>query len=89
VVVGVSRDSVASHQKFKAKYELPFALLSDPDGKVCEKYGVIKEKNMYGRKVSGIDRSTFIIDETGKIVHIYNGVKVQGHIRGLLDTFTA
>ncbi len=85
----MSRDSVTSHQKFKQKYELPFTLLSDPDGKVCEKYGVIKEKNMYGRKVKGIDRSTFIIDEKGKIIHVYKGVKVAGHIQQVLDTLSS
>ena len=85
----MSRDSVESHQKFKAKYDLPFPLLSDPDGKVCEKYDVIKEKNMYGRKVKGINRSTFIIDEKGKIVHAYRGVKVKGHIEELLDALSA
>jgi len=84
----VSRDSVESHKKFKAKYELPFALLSDPDGKVCEKYDVIKEKNMYGRKVKGINRSTFIIDETGKVTHAYTGVKVKGHIQTLIDALS-
>lgn len=85
----MSRDTVESHRKFKEKNELPFTLLSDPDGKVCEKYGVIKEKKMYGRKVKGIDRSTFIIDEKGRIVHIFNGVKVEGHIRTLLKTLGA
>ena len=85
----MSRDSVESHKKFKAKYDLPFALLSDPDGKVCGKYGVIKEKNMYGRKVMGINRSTFIIDEKGKITHAYSGVKVKGHIQVLIDILSA
>jgi peroxiredoxin Q/BCP len=84
-VLGVSRDSVESHRKFKAKYEIPFLLLSDPDGAVCEKYGVLKEKNMYGRKSIGIDRSTFIIDKNGKIAHAYRGVKVAGHIQQILD----
>jgi peroxiredoxin Q/BCP len=88
VVIGVSRDSVESHKKFKAKFELPFQLVSDPDGKVCEKYGVIKEKNMYGRKVMGINRSTFIIDEKGKVTHAYSGVKVKGHIQELIDTLS-
>jgi peroxiredoxin Q/BCP len=88
-VVGVSRDSVVSHQKFKTKYDLPFPLLSDPDGKVCEKYDVIKEKNMYGKKVKGINRSTFIIDEKGRIIHAYSGVKVKGHIRQLLEALNA
>jgi len=78
-------DSVESHQRFKAKHELPFPLLSDPDGKVCEKYGVIKEKKMYGKTYKGIERSTFIIDAAGKITHADRGVKVEGHIRKLLD----
>jgi peroxiredoxin Q/BCP len=81
----VSKDSVASHQKFKKKHELPFPLLSDPNGEVCEKFGVIKEKNMYGKKYLGIERSTFIIDENGKIAAAYRGVKVAGHIGELLD----
>jgi peroxiredoxin Q/BCP len=82
VVIGVSRDSVESHQKFKAKYDLPFPLLSDPEGKVCEKYGVIKEKKP---NRPGIVRSTFIIDEKGRVLHAYRGVKVKGHIEALLE----
>ena len=78
-------DSVETHQRFRAKHELPFPLLSDPDGKVCEKYGVIKEKKMYGKTYKGIERSTFIIDAAGKIIHACRGVKVEGHIRKLLD----
>ena len=82
-------DSVESHRKFKARHELPFPLLSDPDGKVCGKYGVIKEKIMYGKKHRGIERSTFIVDATGKITHAHRGVKVEGHIRKLLDILSA
>jgi len=84
-VVGVSKDTVRAHQKFKAKYDIPFLLLSDPDKKVCAAYGVLKEKNMYGKKVMGINRSTFVIDGEGKLLHHFEGVKVEGHIRSLLD----
>jgi peroxiredoxin Q/BCP len=85
VVLGISKDSVASHQKFKAKHELPFTLLSDPDGKVCEAYGVWQEKTLYGKKFMGIVRTTFIIDERGKILHTFHKVKVTGHVGKLLD----
>ena len=81
----MSKDSVKSHVKFKEKYDLPFPLLSDPDIVVCEKYGVMKEKNMYGKKYMGVERSTFIIDEKGKVVHAYRGVKVKGHIQEVLE----
>jgi peroxiredoxin Q/BCP len=84
VVLGVSRDSLASHDKFVAKYELPFLLLSDEDGAVCEKYGVIKEKNMYGKKVMGIERSTFVLGTDGKVKKIFRKVKVDGHIEEVL-----
>lgn len=78
-VVGISRDSVASHQKFKKKYGLNFPLLSDESGEVCEKYGVWQEKSMMGKKYMGIVRSTFLIDEDGKIARIWRNVKVEGH----------
>lgn len=81
----MSKDSVASHKKFKTKFELPFPLLSDPNGELCEQFGVLKEKSMYGKKYLGIERSTFIIDENGKITAAYRGVEVAGHIRELLD----
>lgn len=84
VIIGVSKDSVESHKKFKAKYELPFALLSDESTKMLEEYGVWKEKSMYGRKYMGIERTTFIIDEKGKISEIFNKVKVKGHIEEIL-----
>lgn len=84
VVLGVSRDSVESHQKFKTKYRLPFSLLSDSEGKVCEKYGVWKEKSLYGRKFMGIERTTFLIDAEGKIAKIYPKVKVAGHVAEVL-----
>ncbi len=79
VVIGMSRDSVASHDKFKKKYELSFTLASDAEGKVTEKYGVWVEKSMYGRKYMGIERATFLIDEKGKIQQIWHKVKVPGH----------
>lgn len=84
VVLGVSPDSVASHQKFKEKYRLAFTLLSDPDKKVIQKYHVWKEKNMYGKKMMGVERTTFIIDERGKIAHIFPKVKVDGHTEEVL-----
>ena len=89
VVLGVSRDSVASHEKFKAKYKLPFSLLSDADGKVCEKYGVWKEKSLYGRKFMGIERSTFIVGPDGKVVRIYPKVKVKGHVNEVIAALKA
>lgn len=85
VVLGVSRDSVESHKKFKEKYGLTFPLLSDPDRKVIEKYGVWQEKNMYGKKTMGIVRTTFIIDEAGRIAHIFPKVKVEGHTDAVLE----
>ena len=81
----MSRDSVASHDKFKRKYDLPFHLVSDEDGKVCEAYGVWVEKSMYGRKYMGIERSTFLIDKKGKIRHIWRKVKVTGHVEEALE----
>ncbi len=83
-VIGVSRDSVASHDKFKAKYDLPFALASDEDGAVTEAYEVWVEKNMYGRKYMGIERSTFLIDKDGKIAQAWRKVKVPGHVDAVL-----
>ena len=80
VVLGVSRDPVESHQRFKSKYKLPFSLLSDSSGKVCEKYGVWKEKSLYGRKFMGIERTTVLIDKDGKIAKVYPKVKVKGHV---------
>ena len=78
-VIGISRDSQASHGKFKTKLSLPFALLSDEDGAVCHLYDVIKEKNMYGKKTLGIERSTFLIDREGIVRQIYRKVKADGH----------
>jgi thioredoxin-dependent peroxiredoxin len=83
-VIGVSKDSVASHEKFKAKYGLPFPLGSDEDGKVVEAYGVWVEKSMYGRSYMGIDRSTFLIDGAGTIRKGWRQVKVPGHVEEVL-----
>lgn len=80
VVFGISTDPVASHEKFAAKFNLPFTLLSDEDHAVSEKYGVWVEKNMYGKKSMGIKRSTFLIDKEGKIAAVWPGVKVAGHV---------
>jgi len=80
VVLGVSPDTTASHEKFAAKFGLPFHLLSDPDHAVAEQYGVWVEKNMYGRKSLGIQRTTFLIDKRGKIVAVWPKVRVAGHV---------
>ena len=85
VVVGISRDSIASHQRFKTKFDLPFELLSDADEKVCERFGVMKLKNMYGQQVRGIERSTFVFDAKGKLVKEWRGVKVPGHVAEVLE----
>ncbi len=85
VILGVSPDSVKSHDKFKQKFELPFTLISDEDHKIAEAYGVWQEKSMYGRKYMGIVRSTFVIDEKGKIAAIYDKVKVKGHVADVLE----
>ena len=85
MVLGVSRDSIKSHQKFKANHELPFALLSDRDKTVCEQYGVLKNKFLYGKTVLGLDRSTFIIDGDGVVTDVWRGVKVDGHIQEVLS----
>ena len=85
VVIGVSRDSLKSHDKFIEKFNLPFLLLSDEDETLCNLFGVIKEKNMYGKKVMGIERSTFIINEEGVLVKEYRKVKVKGHIDTILQ----
>lgn len=79
VILGVSPDSVSSHKKFAEKFNLPFTLLSDEEKKVLELYNVWKEKSMYGKKYMGVERTTYIIDETGKIKKIFNKVKVDGH----------
>lgn len=83
-VYGVSRDSLARHEKFAKKYELPFALISDEDGSMCESFGTWVEKSLYGRKYMGIDRATFLIDADGVIQHIWRKVKVSGHVEEVL-----
>jgi peroxiredoxin Q/BCP len=88
-VLGVSMDGEASHQKFIAKYELPFSLLCDEGAKVSRAYGVYKQKNMYGRKYWGIERSTFVIDAAGKIVAAFRKVKVDGHAEEVLAALRA
>lgn len=85
VVLGVSPDSIQSHKKFIDKYDLPFILLSDEKKSVLEKYGVWKEKSMYGRKYMGVERTTFVIDEEGKIIKIFPKVKVNGHVEEVLS----
>lgn len=84
-VFGVSRDSLKSHENFKAKMGFPFELLSDADEKVCTQFGVMKLKNMYGRQVRGIERSTFVLDAHGAIAREWRGVKVPGHVEEVLD----
>jgi peroxiredoxin Q/BCP len=79
-ILGVSRDSLASHEKFRDKYQLPFELVSDPDEKLCRLFDVIKDKNMYGRKVRGIERSTFLVDADGVLRREWRKVKVAGHV---------
>ena len=84
-VVGISRDSVNSHTKFAQKYSLPFPLLADPDETVCNLFGVMKDKNMYGKKVRGIERSTFIIDSNKNVIKEWRKVKVDNHAQEVLD----
>lgn len=84
VVAGVSRDSLKSHEGFKAKMKFPFELISDPDERLCEMFGVMKMKNMYGRKVRGVERCTFVIDSAGKLRKEWRGVKVPNHVDQVL-----
>ena len=84
-VFGISRDTIAAHEKFKDKFEFPFDLLSDSDETVCKAFDVIKEKNMYGRKVIGIERSTFLIDSSGTLKKEWRKVKVKGHAQEVLE----
>ncbi len=85
VIVGVSPDSIESHHKFKTKFKLPFALLSDEDRKACELFDVIREKSMYGRKFLGVERSTFLIDAEGQLRREWRKVKVDGHAAEVLE----
>ena len=84
-IFGISRDSLKSHEKFKAKYGFPFELLSDADEIACNLFDVIKMKNMYGKKVRGIERSTFLINTEGKLINEWRGVKVNGHVQELIE----
>lgn len=88
-VLGVSPDSVQSHEKFRDKYSLNFPLLADVDHKVAEKYGAWREKNMYGKKSMGIQRSTFLIDAAGKVAKVWQRVKVDGHDEQVLEALKA
>jgi len=89
IIVGISPDTVASHQKFKQKMSFPFELLSDTDQKVCKLYDVIQEKSMYGKKYLGVERSTFLIDGKGVLRHEWRKVKVKGHAEEVLAAVTA
>lgn len=89
MILGVSRDSLASHEKFKAKFEFPFDLLSDGDETLCRLFDVIREKNMYGKKVMGIERSTFLIDAEGKLRQEWRKVSVKGHAAEVLEAVAA
>ena len=83
-IVGVSKDGVASHDKFKSKHDLPFTLASDVDGALCEAFGVWVEKSMYGKKYMGIERATFLVDESGIVQRVWRKVKVPGHAEDVL-----
>ena len=89
IVLGVSRDSIASHEKFRAKQEFPFDLISDPDEKLCKAFDVIHEKTLYGRKSMGVVRSTFLIDKAGKLRGEWRKVKVAGHAEEVLEAVKA
>jgi len=83
-IFGISRDGLKSHEGFKAKMEFPFELISDPDEKLCDVFGVMKMKNMYGKQVRGVERSTFVVDAEGKLRREWRGVKVPGHVDDVL-----
>lgn len=89
VVLGVSRDSIESHEKFKARYDFPFELLADGDESLCRLFDVIREKNMYGKKVMGIERSTFLIDGEGVLRKAWRKVRVKGHVEAVLAELEA
>jgi len=84
-VVGISRDSIKSHENFKSRFSLPYALLSDADESACELFGVMKLKNMYGKQVRGIERSTFVLDKNGRLCKEWRGLKADGHAQQVLD----
>ena len=84
-VLGVSRDNLRSHERFKAKFEFPFELLADEDEKLCTTFDVMRQKNMYGKKVRGIERSTFLVDADGKLRREWRKVKIDGHVEEVLD----
>jgi thioredoxin-dependent peroxiredoxin len=88
-ILGVSPDTEASHQKFKAKYELPFTLLADPEHETADAYGVWKEKRNYGKTYQGVERSTFVIDAEGKVASAMRGIKPAGHAAQVLETLPA
>ena len=87
VILGISNDSVETHLKFREKHKLPFDLLADEDAAVSKAFGVYKQKNLYGKKYLGIERTTFIVDRTGRIAQIYPKVKVEGHVQEVLGFF--
>lgn len=89
VILGISRDSLAAHEKFRNKFKFPFDLVSDEDEVACKAYDVIKEKNMYGKKVVGIERSTFLIDATGTLKKEWRKVRVKGHVEDVLEAVKA
>lgn len=88
-IIGVSRDSIKSHENFSTKQALPFALISDPDEILCEMFGVMKLKNSYGKQVRGIERSTFLINEDGVLLNEWRGLKVPSHVQTILETVQA
>ncbi len=88
-ILGVSRDSIKRHENFRAKYGFPFHLLSDEDERLCHAFDVIREKNMYGRKVMGIERSTFLINPQSRVAHVWRKVKVPGHAQAVLEQLKA
>lgn len=85
-VLGISRDTLKSHERFKEKFGFPFELIADPDETICNLFGVMKDKNMYGKKVRGIERSTFLVDENGVLLKEWRKVKVEGHAQEVLDS---
>ena len=87
-IIGISRDTLASHKRFKQKFDFPFELIADPDETICNLFGVMKNKNMYGKKVRGIERSTFLIDENRVLLKEWRKVRVDGHAQEVLDSLS-